>query len=675
VSGRVSLEQAWVAEALFRLADWTNTTGEAYFRGLVRGLADVLSVRWVYLSRLHPELPNHAQVVAGWSDGEPAPSISYDLAGTPCAEVLTGAACFYRTGVAELFPLDQMLTDMGVVSYAGTPLRGDDGIAKGLLTVMHDRPLEPSTRALLGLVAGRAAAELERSRVEAQLRHSDEQVHFLTESTPALLWSTTADGAAAYLSARAAEYCGVPLDAIFGEGFFAFVHPEDLPHTEESWRHALATGQPYEAEYRLRRSDGVYRWHLARAVAYRDGSGAIRSWYGSLLDVDDRRRAEEALRDSDRRKDEFLTVLSHELRNPLAPIRHALEVQARAGDDIAAWSEMRDTMERQVTHLVRLVDDLLDVSRLTTGRITLRRHAIDVRDVVADSLASCSNLLDAKRHRVTRRLPPRPLVVDGDQTRLVQVLTNILNNAAKFTPDGGEIGIVADESDGMVEMRVRDTGIGIPEHLLTRIFELFPERGRGDEGDHAGLGVGLTLARSLAELHGGTLLASSEGAGRGSEFLIRLPRLPAGREPAEPAPLAATHVAAELPALHVLIVDDYVDATRALGRLLRVMGHEVSVAHDGRSGIELAQRLRPDVILLDIGLPQMNGYSVAKQLRSLGFSTPIVALTGYGAEPDRERAREAGMDGHLVKPVDADDLEAALRALVPMLSLREGRHA
>jgi signal transduction histidine kinase/ActR/RegA family two-component response regulator len=467
----------------------------------------------------------------------------------------------------------------------------------------------------------------------------------------------------------------VPLDAIFGEGFFAFVHPEDLPHTEESWRHALATGQPYEAEYRLRRSDGVYRWHLARAVAYRDGSGAIRSWYGSLLDVDDRRRAEEALRDSDRRKDEFLTVLSHELRNPLAPIRHALEVQARAGDDIAAWSEMRDTMERQVTHLVRLVDDLLDVSRLTTGRITLRRHAIDVRDVVADSLASCSNLLDAKRHRVTRRLPPRPLVVDGDQTRLVQVLTNILNNAAKFTPDGGEIGIVADESDGMVEIRVRDTGIGIPEHLLTRIFELFPERGRGDEGDHAGLGVGLTLARSLAELHGGTLLASSEGAGRGSEFLIRLPRLPAGREPAEPAPLAATHVAAELPALHVLIVDDYVDATRALGRLLRVMGHEVSVAHDGRSGIELAQRLRPDVILLDIGLPQMNGYSVAKQLRSLGFSTPIVALTGYGAEPDRERAREAGMDGHLVKPVDADDLEAALRALVPMLSLREGRHA
>jgi two-component system CheB/CheR fusion protein len=649
-----------------RLADWTNNTGEAYFHGLVRGLADVLSVRWVYLSRLHPQLPHHAQVVAGWSDGEPAPSMSYDLAGTPCSEVLVGASCFYPMGVAEQFPLDRMLTDMGVVSYAGTPLRGDDGEAKGLLTVMHDRPLDPlrSPSTLLGLIAGRAAAELERSRVEAQLRQSEEQIRFLTESTPALLWSTTADGGADYLSVRAAEFCGVPLESIRGEGFLAFVHPDDLPHTLQAWQQALATGHPYEAEYRLRRADGVYRWHLARALAHRHGNGAISHWYGSLVDVDDRRQAEEALRDSDRRKDEFLAILAHELRNPLAPIRHALEVQARSGDDLRAWSEMRDTMERQVTHLVRLVDDLLDVSRLTTGHITLRRQPVNLRDIVTDALAGCREALEAKQHRVTVHLSSDALVVDGDRTRLVQVFTNILNNAAKFTGHGGDIRIVADDTDGTLDIRVQDNGVGIREDVLPRIFHLFSLTDGAVEREHTGLGVGLALARWLVELHGGTLTASSEGPGRGSEFRIRLQRTSAGEVPSDSQALPAAAVPPEGPALHVLVVDDYVDTTRALERLLRIMGHTVSVAHDGRTGIELAQRLRPDVILLDIGLPRMNGYSVAKHLRSLGVSTRIIALTGYSAEPDRERVREAGIDGHLVKPVDADDLEAAMRGLV-----------
>ena len=545
MSGWASLEHAWTADALFRLADYTNTTGEAYFRGLVRGLADVLSVRWVYISRLHPELPRHAQVVAGWADGAPAPSMSYDLAGTPCAEVLSGAACFYPTGVAEQFPLDRMLTDMGVVSYAGTPLRGVDGEAKGLVTVMHDRPLGPSRSpsTLLGLIAGRAAAELERRSVEVQLRDS-----------------------------------------------------------------------------------------------------------------------EAALRESDRRKDEFLAILAHELRNPLAPIRHALEVQARSGDDVTAWSEMRDTMERQVTHLVRLVDDLLDVSRLTTGHITLRRQAVDVRDVVADALVSCHDLLESKQHTVTVHLPSEALVVDGDQTRLVQILTNVLGNAAKYTGHGGEIRIDADEADRTIDLRVRDNGVGIPADLLPRIFYLFSQSDGAEAREHGGLGVGLALARWLVELHGGKLTASSEGPGRGSEFRIRLPRMIAGHVSSDSAVPSTTPVA-ELPALHVLVVDDYVDATRALERLLRVMGYTVSVAHDGRTAIELAQRLQPDVILLDIGLPKMNGYSVAKHLRSLGSSTRIIALTGYGAEPARERVREAGMDGHLVKPVDADDLVAAIQGL------------
>jgi two-component system CheB/CheR fusion protein len=657
------LAQEWVGEALFRLANWTNCTGEAYFRGLVRGLADVLSVRWVYVSRLHPHKPRHVQVVAGWADGRPADTIEYDLAHTPCAEVLTGATCFYPSGVAGRFPLDLMLAELGVDSYAGTPLRGADGQAHGLLTIMHDRPIDGALQdpcTILALVAGRAAAELERNRVETQLRQSEEQIRFLSESTPALLWRATPDGRLDYLSPRAAEYCGTTIDALLGHGYVAYMHPNDVAHKLRLWNHARETGQPFEAEYRLRGVDGTYRWQLTRALPERDASGTIVRWYGSVVDVDDRRRAEEALREADRRKDEFLAMLAHELRNPLAPIRHALAVQARSADDGDVSREMRETMERQVSHLVRLVDDLLDVSRLTTGHITLRREPVDVRDIIGDALETCRELINARQHRVTMRLPDEALAIDGDRTRLIQVVTNILNNAAKFTDPGGSIDIEAGVRDGAVEIVVRDTGCGIAAARLPRIFDLFFQTDTSPDRTHGGLGVGLTLARRLVDLHLGTLTASSTGPGRGSEFRIALPRGVAGPIPVAPEPAApAVHAS---PSLRVLVVDDYVDATRALERLLAVMGHEVIVAHDGRSGIELAERVCPDVVLLDIGLPEMDGYSVARHLRSVPSlsSTRIIALTGYGAERARRSVREAGFELHLVKPVDADELEAAL---------------
>jgi two-component system CheB/CheR fusion protein len=658
------IEQEWAGEALFRLANWTNCTGEAYFRGLVHGLADVLSVRWVYVSRLHPRKPRYVQVVAGWADGRPSDDLEYDLAHTPCAEVLTGGACFYPSGVASRFPLDLMLTELGVESYAATPLRGVDGDAHGLLTIMHDRPIDAARQdpcTILALVGGRAAAELERSRVEAQLRQSEEQIRFLSESTPALLWRATPDGRLDYLSPRAAEYCGTTIDALLGHGYVAYMHPNDVAHKLRLWNHARETGQPFEAEYRLRGVDGTYRWQLTRALPQRNASGVIVRWYGSVVDVDDKRRAEEALREADRRKDEFLAMLAHELRNPLAPIRHALAVQARSADDGEVSREMRETMERQVSHLVRLVDDLLDVSRLTTGHIALRREPVDVRDIIGDALETCREIIDARQHRVTTRLPDEALVVDGDRTRLIQVVTNILNNAAKFTDPGGAIDIDAGVRDGAIEVVVRDTGCGIAPARLPRIFDLFFQTDTAPDRAHGGLGVGLTLARRLVDLHLGTLTAASAGPGCGSEFRIALPRAVAGRIPVEPA--AAAPAVTASPALRVLVVDDYVDATRALERLLAVMGHEVIVAHDGRSGIELAERVCPDVILLDIGLPEMDGYSVARHLRSVPSLslTRIIALTGYGAERARKSVREAGFDLHLVKPVDAEELEAALQ--------------
>jgi len=653
------------AEALFRLAEWTNCTGEAYFRGLVSGLSDVLAVRWVYLSKLHPFKPRHVQVVAGWVDGEPTANIEYDLSDTPCAEVLTGNSCFFQTGVAARFPLDLLLTDLGVESYAGTPLQAADGQVQGLLTIMHDRPIDASRHhpcCILSLVAGRAAAELERTRVEAQLRQREEEIRFLSESTPSLLWRATTDGRLDYLSPRAAEYCGTSIESLLGHGYVAYMHPADVAHKLRLWNLARETGRPFEAEYRLRGVDGTYRWQLTRALPERDYDGRITRWYGSVVDVDDRRRAEEALREVDRRKDEFLAMLAHELRNPLAPIRHALAIQAKSGDAVSVSREMRQTMERQVTYLVRLVDDLLDVSRLTTGHIELKREPVDVLEIVADAIETCREMLDEKGHHVTTQLPAQPVVVDGDRIRLVQVLTNILNNAAKFTAPGGEIDIVVGCENGAVGIRVRDNGIGISADRLPRIFDLFSQSDPAPDRAHSGLGVGLTLARRLIELHQGTVTASSAGVEGGSEFCILLPPATADRVAGRVVAPAAPVSAGTSARMRVLVVDDYVDATRALERLLTVMGHEVIVAHDGRSGIELAERVCPDVILLDIGLPEMDGYSVARHLRSLPSvsATRIIALTGYGAERARQNFRDAGFDLHLVKPVDADELEAAL---------------
>ena len=658
----IPLGQDWVGDALRRLADCTNCTGDAYFRGLVAGLADVLSVRWVYLSRLHPEIPGRVQVVAGWADNAPAGNIEYDLGGTPCAEVLTGVTCFHPRGVADRFPLDDMLRALGVEAYAGTPLRGADGQATGLLVIMHDRPMDGSRHhpcTILELVAGRAAAELARSRVEAELRNSEEQIRFLSESTPALLWRATPDGRLDYLSPRAAEYTGAPIETLLGHGYVAYMHPDDVAPKMRLWTRARETGGPFEAEYRLRGISGTYRWQLTRALPKRDASGAIIKWYGSVLDVDDRRRAEEALRDADHRKDEFLAMLAHELRNPLAPICHALAVQARSLDS-DVWNEMRQTMERQVEHLVRLVDDLLDVSRLTMGRITLRREPVDIRDIVTDALDTCRRTLVVKGHRVTTHVPSDPLVVDGDRVRLVQILTNILNNAGKFTDPGGDIDVHVSAGCESIEIRVRDSGVGISEDRLATIFDLFSQSDPSPNRVHGGLGVGLTLARRLVDMHAGTLVASSQGPGRGSEFSISLPRAMSAETPASAPPGDVLPEAAA--ALRVLIVDDHVDATRALRRLLHVMGHQVTVAHDGKSGIELAEQVRPDVILLDIGLPRMDGYSVARHLRTLPAfgATRIIALTGYGASEARENARKAGFDQHLVKPVDADELEAAI---------------
>ncbi len=374
---------------------------------------------------------------------------------------------------------------------------------------------------------------------------------------------------------------------------------------------------------------------------------------------DARARAEAA----DRRKDEFLAMLGHELRNPLSPILSALEVMRRRAPDAAV--KQRTIIERQVTHLVRLVDDLLDVSRITLGKVVLRKHPLSILEVTARAAEMAGPLLEERRQRLAVSIAPG-LTVDGDDERLAQVLANLLTNAAKYTEPGGAIAVTAAREDGQVIVRVRDSGIGIPRELLPDLFGAFVQGERSIDRSQGGLGLGLAIVRSLVELHGGNVTAKSDGPGRGSEFVIRLPALdapdPAEREDVRPLPLHESSRTAG----RVLVVDDNRDAAEGLGELLTDLGYITKISYDGPSALAAAPEFTPQVALVDIGLPVMDGYEVARRLRSLpGLGElRLVAVTGYGQPSDRERSQAAGFDEHLVKPVDHAVIEPVLERLL-----------
>ncbi|HJZ91164.1 MAG TPA: PAS domain S-box protein [Gemmataceae bacterium] len=371
----------------------------------------------------------------------------------------------------------------------------------------------------------------------------------------------------------------------------------------------------------------------------------------------DNARLHQALKEADRRKDEFLATLAHELRNPLAPIRTGLEVMRMAGGDRAASGRAREVMERQLGQMVRLIDDLLDVSRITRGKLTLRREPVELEAVISNAIETSRPAIEAEGHALVVDLPPRPVKLDADPARLAQVFANLLNNAAKFTPPGGRIwlsGVV--EADTRVVVRVRDSGIGIAAEALPRLFEMFAQVDRGLDRTQAGLGIGLALVKGLVEMHGGIVEAHSAGRGHGSEFIVRLPLAPTDEiEPLTESPpgMGATQSASDSPR-RVLVVDDNRDAADSLSDLVGMLGHEVRTVHDGLAAIAVARAFRPQVVLMDIGMPKLNGYEAARHIRAEPWGRDVVlaAVTGWGQEADRQRSREAGFDHHLVKPVE-----------------------
>jgi two-component system CheB/CheR fusion protein len=503
----------------------------------------------------------------------------------------------------------------------------------------------------------------ERERAEASLRENEERLRLALEAGQVGTWDWDVASNRVTWSETVYHFHGLELGEFGGrvEDFADIVHPDDRERVNAAISAAVEGKESYSIEMRVVWPDGTVRWIATKGKVIFDPEGQPVRMLGATVDITDRKLAEEALRDADRRKDEFLAMLAHELRNPLAPIRNAVQLLRRLGPSEPEIQWTREVIDRQVEHLVRLVDDLLDVSRITQGKITLKKEKVDLITIIGRALETSRPLIDSRKHRLTVSLPEQPLRLEGDTTRLTQVVSNLLNNAAKFTPEGGQIWLVAEAQNGQVVLRIRDTGMGIPEDLLPHVFDLFRQADRSLDRSQGGLGVGLTLVRSLLEMHGGTVEAYSDGPGRGSEFVVRLPAFAEPGEAVEDASAVESHMGNSA-CCRVLVVDDNSDSAESIALLLELNGHDVRMAHDGPAALEIARSFHPQVVVLDIGLPGMDGYEVAKRLRSEApmQNVILIALTGYGQSEDRQRSIAAGFNHHLVKPVDPEVLQTLI---------------
>ncbi|MFN0149334.1 MAG: PAS domain S-box protein [bacterium] len=502
---------------------------------------------------------------------------------------------------------------------------------------------------------GMCADITERWRAEAALRESEERFRLMADAAPVLICVADTRKLGTYFNQVWLDFTGRTIADELGLGWAEGVHPDDLDHCLRTYGNAFDRREPFRMEYRLRRADGEFRWVLSHGVPRFDSGGAFGGYIASCIDITERRRAEETLKDDDRRKDEFLAILGHELRNPLATIHNALQIVNQRPANPRDIDEARGMMDRQVQVLKQLVDDLLEVSRVTHGKIELHRKKINVADAVANAVEATRALVASNRHTLFVTLPSEPVFLDADPIRLEQSLTNLLTNAAKYTPAEGRIRLIVTREGNEAVISVIDTGIGIAPEVLPRIFESFQQVHPSDSPS-AGLGIGLTLSRRLVELHGGRMEARSAGIGGGSEFVVRLPAAEALAPSDERRGAAPGPAEREMPSAGraVLIVEDNVDGAASLSMLLRSMGHTVTVAHDGPTAIELTKLATFDVVLLDIGLPKMSGHEVASALRQRAETaeTVLVAMTGYGQERDKRRAHESGFDHFLTKPVD-----------------------
>ncbi|HEX7053605.1 MAG TPA: PAS domain-containing protein [Burkholderiales bacterium] len=489
-------------------------------------------------------------------------------------------------------------------------------------------------------------------------RRAEEELQLVTDTMSAAVIRCAADTRILWANRVYCEWMGRGFADIVGRPLVEIIGERALQEIRPHIAAVLRGEQPrYERFVDYPRFRG--RWIGAVYSPTLDAAGRATGWVAVVYDIHERKKMEEALAAANRRKDEFLATLAHELRNPLAPIRNAVAILGRQGPlaPDAEWS--RGVIDRQVGQMARLIDDLLDIARISSGKLLLRRAPATLAQVVELAVETSRPHIDASGHRLTVSLAHGAVALDADATRLAQVFANLLNNAAKYTPRRGAIGLADAREDGFVAVTVEDTGIGFPPDTAGQLFEPFSQRAAGEQVA-GGLGIGLALVRGIVELHGGTVAASSAGPGRGSRFVVRLP---VAEGLAARSPGAASGEAKGAKRLRIVVADDNRDAADSLARLLELHGHEVRVAYDGASALELARACRPAVAILDIGMPQVDGYEAARRLRAAhGRAIVLVAATGWGQEADRSRAAQAGFDHHLTKPLDPQVLNEILRA-------------
>jgi PAS domain S-box-containing protein len=542
-------------------------------------------------------------------------------------------------------------------AYAGKAHRGE------WVLVRKDRSLVPVEASALVLPDGRWQSFVrdvsDRQRAEAALRTTDERFRLALASGAVTVYEQDAE----------LRYVWVyPQNPAFHPGSVGRMDADLVPPAEAETltaikQRVLETGVGTRETIRITLADGP-RYYDLLVAPRRDLAGRVTGVYGTALDVTALKRAEEALKEGDRRKDEFLATLAHELRNPLAPIRNVVHVLQLTGGDDPAARKARDMIDRQLNHLVRLVDDLLDISRVSRGKLRLRAEPTDLETVVRNAVEVSRPLIEQSRHELTVSLPSETVPLRGDLVRLSQVFANLLNNAAKYTEPGGRITLTATVDGPTAVVSVRDTGVGIPPAALPRLFDIFSQVAGHQERSQGGLGIGLSLVKGLVELHGGIVEAHSNGPGTGSTFLVRLP-VARNTEPtlrdSELSAVRTAHSEFGVPK-RVLVVDDNRDSAESLAMMLTMTGNEVRTAFDGEAGLEAAEAFRPDVAFLDIGMPRLDGHECARRIRSRpwGGGVLLVAMTGWGQDEDRRRTRAAGFDHHLVKPVDPEALRAIL---------------
>ena len=543
---------------------------------------------------------------------------------------------------------------------------GEEANIEGLAAGADDYLVKPfSANELMSRVRYQVDAARRRRAAQSELALSEKYFRTLVDASAAIIWTCDATGYCTYLSKRWGEVTGRDTELDLGFGWIDNVHPDDQPHTRDTFLSAKQSLLPFNIIYRLRHADGDYRWAVDSGAPLLD-NGIVTGFVGTVVDVHDERVAKDAmevlandLTEVNQRQNEFLVTLAHELRNPLAPIRNGLEIMRLSTSTNQSVSNIHQMMDRQVNHLTHLVDDLLDIARITKGKINLKKERVALKTVLTNAVEISMPLIEANQHELIVDIQEQDLTIDADPQRITQVISNVLNNAAKYTPNGGKIVVTAFAEGDVAILTVKDNGIGLSPEALSTVFELFSQIQAEVDRAQGGLGIGLHLVKRLIDLHDGSVAMSSLGEGEGSTFTIRLPRILTAQISQNVETNTGTGSAAPL---RILIVDDNRDGAETLSMLMECCGHTAYMAANGKDALAVAANVLPDIVFLDIGLPDMSGYEVAVEMRKIASlkHTRFAALTGRGAEADKAQAMAVGFDYHLTKPASLERLNEIL---------------